>query len=46
MVASRLIALGKCPGVCPIGDGEAIRQIIGKAVCLIYTAIPLKRGGR
>ena len=34
LVASHLIALNKCPGVCPIGIGETLRRIIGKAVCL------------
>ena len=31
-VASRLIALNKCPGVRPIGVGEVTRCIIGKAI--------------
>ena len=35
LLANRLIALDKSSGVRPIGVGETLRRIIGKAICLI-----------
>ena len=35
-LASRLILLNKSPGLRPIGVGEVIRRIIGKAVSSSY----------
>ena len=35
LLANRLIALDKCPGIRPIGVGETLRRIIGKTVCML-----------
>ena len=35
LLASRLIALHKSPGIGPIGVGETLRQMIGKTICLV-----------
>jgi len=34
LMASHLITLNKCPGIRPIGIGETLHRVIGKAVCL------------
>ena len=38
LMANRLIALDQCPGVCPIGIGEALRGVLGNVVALATRA--------
>ena len=45
LVAGRLIALDKCPGVRPIGVGEVIRRIICKAVLSVLKFDILEAAG-
>ena len=44
-VASCLIALNKCPGVCPIGIGEVVRRIIAKAILSVVKLDILEAAG-
>ena len=35
LIASRIIGLDKCPGVCPAGNDEALLRVVSKAICLV-----------
>ena len=45
LVACRLIALDKCPGVRPIGIGETVRRIIGRAILSILKPSIMEAAG-
>ena len=45
LLACRLIPLDKCPGIRPIGIGEVLRRIMGKAVMSILRPDVLKSTG-
>ena len=45
LVACRLIALNKCPGVRPIGVKEVMRRIIARAVLAIVKLDVLEAAG-
>ena len=45
LTASRLIALDKCPGIRPIGVGETVRRIIGKAIMAVIKPDILEAAG-
>jgi hypothetical protein len=46
LLANRLVALDKCPGVRPIGIGECLRRLIGKVVAVKTKQQVVEAGGK
>ena len=45
LISCRLIALDKCPGLHPIGIGEVLRRIMGKAVMSVFKRDVIESAG-